>query len=203
MFTKDPNFGVFSDTSSHVTKTYHLDWSRVYSIIDNNDLSYFQSDQIGYERIRDSFLHMIVSRPAILPYNDVVWSIIDHANVKDHSFNTSIGSQLANFCSETFVRIYALKPFTQLLDAYFVNTAKSKFNSDQMLKSWMTEPHKFSKRKDELYPVEWFKEPYSLLAAMLCRLYGLPNFSYFKKEWAPIAHHVITSSESCYHLSCT
>ena len=31
---------------------------------------------------------------------------------------------------------------------------------------------------------------------MLCRLYGLPNYSYFKKEWAPIAHHVITTDDS-------
>ena len=60
----------------------------------------------------------------------------------------------------------------------------------------MTEPRKFSKRKDELYPIEWFKEPYSLLAAMLCRLYGLPNCSSFKEEWAPIAHHIITIGES-------
>ena len=59
----------------------------------------------------------------------------------------------------------------------------------------MDEPCKFSQRKDELYPIEWFKEPYSLLAVMLCRLYGLPNCSYFKEEWAPIAHHVITTSE--------
>ena len=87
MFTKDPNFGVFSDTSSRVTETYHLDWSRVYSIFDNNDLSDFQSDQIVYERIRDSVLHMIAARSTILPYNDVVRWIIDHANVKDHSFN--------------------------------------------------------------------------------------------------------------------
>ena len=97
MFTKDPNFGVFSDTSSRVTQTYHLDWSQVYSIFDNNDLSDFQSDQIVYERIRDSGLHMIASRPAILPYNDAIRWIIDHTNVKDHYFNTSTGSRLANF----------------------------------------------------------------------------------------------------------
>ena len=60
----------------------------------------------------------------------------------------------------------------------------------------MAEPHKFSQRKDEIYPVEWFKEPYSLLAAMLCRLYGLPNCSYFKEEWASISHHVITTGKS-------
>ena len=84
----------------------------------------------------------------------------------------------------------------QLLDVNFINVAKSRFNFNQMIKSWMVEPCKFSQRKDDLYPIEWFKEPYSLLAAMLCRLYGLPNYSFFKKEWAPIAHNVITTGES-------
>ena len=92
MFTKDLNFSVFSDTSSQVTKTYHLDWSRVYSIFDKNYLSDFKSDQLVYERIRDSGLHMIAARPTILPYNDAVRWIIDHANVKYLSFNTSSGS---------------------------------------------------------------------------------------------------------------
>ena len=60
----------------------------------------------------------------------------------------------------------------------------------------MAEPHKFSQRKDQLYPIEWFKELYSLLAAMLCRIYGLPNYSFFKEEWAPILHHIITTCEA-------
>ena len=90
---------------------------------------------------------MIVAILAVLPYNDAVRWIIDHSNLKDRSFNTSIGTQLANFQSKTFVRIYALKPFTQLLDAEFIKAAKSRFNFDQMLKYWMAEPHKFSHRK--------------------------------------------------------
>ena len=92
MFTKDQNFSVFSDTSSRVTETYHLDWSQVYSIFNKNYLSDFQSDQIVYERIRDSGLHMIAARPTILPYNVVDRWIIDHANVKYRSFNNSTGS---------------------------------------------------------------------------------------------------------------
>ena len=60
----------------------------------------------------------------------------------------------------------------------------------------MNEPNKFSQRPDDLYPVTWFREPYSLLIAMLCRLYGLPNCSVFKAEWALIAHHILTTSES-------
>ena len=59
----------------------------------------------------------------------------------------------------------------------------------------MHQPSKFSKRFDEFYLVTWFKEPYSLFAAMLCRLYGLPNCSVFKTEWAPVAHHVLATGD--------
>ena len=83
---------------------------------------------------------MIAARPAILPYNDVVRWIIDHANPKDRSFNNSIGLLLANFCSETFVKIYALKHFKHLFNADFVKDAKSRYNFDEMLKYWMNEP---------------------------------------------------------------
>ena len=73
---------------------------------------------------------MIVAIPAIIPYNDAVRWIANHANVKDHSFNTSTRSQLANFLSKNFVRIYALKPFRHLLDAEFVKDSISRFNFD-------------------------------------------------------------------------
>ena len=89
-------------------------------------------------------------------------------------------------------------PYWQLCyaDAKFSKAAKTRFNFDEMLKSWMHQPSKFSKRSDDLNPVTWFKEPYSLLAAMLCRLYGLPNCSVFKAEWAPIAHRVLAIDDS-------
>ena len=31
---------------------------------------------------------------------------------------------------------------------------------------------------------------------MLCRIYGLPNCSFFKEEWDLIHHHIITTGES-------
>ena len=101
--------------------------------------------------------------------------------------------EIANFRPEVFTKAYALKPIRQPLTAEFAQTSKIRFNFEEMLKSWMHQPSKFLKRSDELYPVTWFKEPYSLLATMLCRLYGLPNCSVFKVEWAPVAHHVLAT----------
>ena len=43
MLTKDPNFNIFSDTSGKITEAYQIDWPRIYSIFDNEDLSDIQN----------------------------------------------------------------------------------------------------------------------------------------------------------------
>ena len=92
MLKKDPNFGFFSDTSGRVTETYQIGWSRIYSIFDNDDLSYIQNDKTAYQKIRDSGLHAIAARPSILPYTDPVKWIVDNSNPKDRSFNDNARS---------------------------------------------------------------------------------------------------------------
>ena len=90
MLTKDPNFGIFLDTSGRIdTDTYKIEWPRVYAIFDNDDFSDIQDNQLAYQTIRDSGLHSITARTAILPYNGVVKWIVEHANPKDRSFSDS------------------------------------------------------------------------------------------------------------------
>ena len=64
-----------------------------------------------------------------------------------------------------------------------------------MRKSWMENHGTFSPKPDNIYPISWFRESFSFLAAMLCRLYGIPNCIVFKGEWEPLAHHVLTIGE--------
>ena len=92
MLTKDPKFGIFSDTSWGITNIYKIEWPRVYAIFYNDDLSDIQDNQLAYQRIRNSGLHSIAARPAILPYNDAVKWIVEHANSKYRSFNDSARS---------------------------------------------------------------------------------------------------------------
>ena len=89
MLTKDPNFDIFLDTSGRITNIYQIEWPKVYSIFDNDDLFDIQNDQSAYQKIRDFGLHAIASRPAILPYTDTIKWIVDHANPKYRSFNDS------------------------------------------------------------------------------------------------------------------
>ena len=144
MLTKDPNFGIFSDSSRRVIETYQIDWSRVYSIFDNDDLLDIQNDQLTYSTISDSRIYTIASRPSILPYNDAVKWIVEQENPEYRSFNDIAGSQLATFYLEVFTRAYALKPAIQPLNAKFSQASNTRFNFDEMLKYWMDELGKFS-----------------------------------------------------------
>ena len=82
ILTKDANFGVFLETSGRITDTFKIEWPRVYAIFDNDEFSDIQNNPLAYQIIRDSWLHSIASRHAILPYNGVVKWIMEHMNSK-------------------------------------------------------------------------------------------------------------------------
>ena len=69
---KDPNSGIFSNTNGRVSETYHLDWSRIYSIFYNDDFSGIQHDHPDIINISKSQIHAITSRPSFMHYTDTV-----------------------------------------------------------------------------------------------------------------------------------
>ena len=60
----------------------------------------------------------------------------------------------------------------------------------------MENPVLFPTEPGIAYPISWFREPFSLLAAMFCRLNGEANCTYFKSECVPAAQHIILTGES-------
>ena len=78
---KDPNGGVFSDTSGYVSNSLYVDQCRIYSIFDRDDFSSVTNDQHFYINIRNSQLHCIATRPAFMPYTDPVKWALDHVDL--------------------------------------------------------------------------------------------------------------------------
>ena len=64
---KDPNVGVFTDTSGYVFDTSYKHWSIIYAIFDNDDFSFVAHDQPLYMHICNSQLHCIAMRPPFMP----------------------------------------------------------------------------------------------------------------------------------------
>ena len=78
---KDPNAGVFIDTSGYVSESSYVDWSIIYSIFYSDDFSSVTNDQHFYINIRNSQLHCITTRPAFMPYTDPVKWALDHVDL--------------------------------------------------------------------------------------------------------------------------
>ena len=84
---KTQNIGIFSDTSGRVYESYHLDWSTIYSIFDNDDFSRIRHDQRTFVNIRESKLHSIAAIPALMPYTNSLKWIIHHAKPQENTYN--------------------------------------------------------------------------------------------------------------------
>ena len=65
--SRDPNVRVYTDTKGDVTETFTLDWSRIYSIFDNDDLLEVENHSHDFQNIAQPQIHVIVSHPPIMP----------------------------------------------------------------------------------------------------------------------------------------
>ena len=108
--SKDPNVGIFTDTSGRISENLYLEWSRIYSVFDNDDFSAIPQYQLAYISIKSSQLHLNAARPAFMPYTDVVKWALAHAKPKERVFNDYIGVYLASFKPEIFAKAYDLSP---------------------------------------------------------------------------------------------
>ena len=109
--SKDPNARIFTDTSGQISKNVYLNWSRIYSVFDNDDFLAIPQDQLACISIKSSQLHPISTRPAFMPYTDAVKWALDHAKPKERVSNDNIGVYLASFRPEIFAKAYGLNPW--------------------------------------------------------------------------------------------
>ena len=78
---KDPNAGVFTNTSGYVSESSYVDWSRIYSIFYSDYFFSVTNDQHFYMNIRNYQLHYIAARPPFMPYTDPVKWAMDHVDL--------------------------------------------------------------------------------------------------------------------------
>ena len=146
--------------------------------------------------IRNYQLHCIAARPPFMPYTDPVKWALDHVDLNQRMFHDIENVSIASFHPDVFERAYALETPKQLFSPKFFDETLTKFNNEQVVKSWMEEPTLAIPISLLAYPVSWFRESFSLLAAMFCRLFGLPNCSLFKAKWVPMENHVFLIGDS-------
>ena len=131
-----------------------------------------------------------------MPYTGSFKWELDHARPKEQSFDNHTGTPVTSFHLDVFARENALRPPQQLLTAQFTDATVTQFDFEEVIKYWMDNPTEFIPKENKAYCISWFRELFSLLKAMFFQLYGLPNCTYFKVEWAPISYHILITGES-------
>ena len=112
-----------------------------------------------------------------MPYMDPVKWALDHVNPKRHMFHDRDNTPIDSFHLDVFSRAYALETPKQLLSSKNFKETLSKFNYQEVVKSSLEDTTLVIPTSLAAYPIYWFRNPFSLLATMFCRLYGLPNYS--------------------------
>ena len=107
-----------------------------------------------------------------------MWAL-DHTDPKERIFRDIHNAIIASFPLDIFSRAYALPTPKQLLSSKFVEEIHANLNYEQVVKSWLQDPMLDIPVSLPAYLVSWFREQFSLLCAMICRLYVLPNCSSF------------------------
>ena len=62
-----------------------------------------------------------------------------------------------------------------------------------LIQGWRVLDNKFKFDKSGMHAIASLANPYNYAAAMLCRLYGLPNNSKFSIEWIPLIDACVNS----------
>jgi hypothetical protein len=63
-------------------------------------------------------------------------------------------------------------------------------NTGQLLASWWREDKKFLNHASGWYNIVNLQEPYIILMAFICHLYGEKGFSKFYEAWMPLTHTI-------------
>ena len=59
----------------------------------------------------------------------------------------------------------------------------------KIIKQWWIE------KENQIHPIQYFKQSFHLLVAIICKLYGEESYTHFKLEWTPLADHVAKTSQ--------
>lgn len=134
-----------------------------------------------------SFLLQIAARPKILPYTDMVKWILDNAEIRNRQFKIQGQGLIDSIAAHDLKLMYHLPKPQATYNKQFMKKFVNK-NQDlpETTKDWPRRDEPLKKDKHSMYGTGSLTFPYYFVAAMLCRLFGMPDINKFSSEWLPL-----------------
>jgi len=125
---------------------------------------------------------------------DMIRWVVENLTIEYRKFRNSRMELMGSFRSEDIKKMYHIGDPHDIYDKTYVdNFAKKNADPFKLIQAWSVLDIIFKFEKSGMYAIVSFENPYNYAAAMLCRLYGLPNNSKFSIEWIPLVDVCINS----------
>lgn len=160
---------------------------------DFNEIDIYDDELV---KIQSSGIYKIVFGCSFLPIIDVVQWVATHADFRCLAIVVDIGKVLWFLTPKNFQNIYHLKPTEEKCNKEYLNNLyMANTKDDVLMNPWYQEEEYF---KDKVgiskYNTTPFIPPIQYLTVMLSWLHEEADCMFFKLEWIPLAHGVMSTS---------
>jgi len=194
---EDPEIGkrriktCYGDTNSSTGEELVLKWGDIYNMFrDEKYPEVEEEDKDVFTNIKRSGLHRVAARPPVFPCADVISWIISRVKVDNRRVMAIDDEQVVGSFRPEYIEVYYKLPRSEV---DFTNKWLEKQTHDvhATMKSWWVHTKRFRVRPfKSTYPTASLREPYKLVAMMMCRLFGDPDAKEFQQVWVQLMHEV-------------
>jgi len=136
-------------------------------------------------------IHTVFARPDLFPYNDVVkWCFI-HLQKDIGLIVNASGVPIASLKMEDIKFQYKiLEPIVAIVEMFLDKFRVDHNDFETLMEDWFIDEEWPLNKGERHVLTQYLKDPYRMLNAMICRLYGEETSTHFRMEWFSMAYIV-------------
>jgi hypothetical protein len=187
-------------------------WSFISDILQSELVNYSDSDDddndivkddlnTKYKTIVQSGMHLVATRPRLLPYYDMIRWALDHIDLPTRTIINDRRTMVGMFRPEHIQSMYKLPATSEYIYGNeFLEEFKKKECEEYdktmpgLIKDWVSRSATFRANDKGVYSISSLEPQYMYVAMMTCRLFGWEDTAHFYIQWVPLIFRV---AEGC------
>jgi hypothetical protein len=200
-----------SDTSPRTSGSVST-WSSISNILkaglvncsdsDDDNLDIVKDDMnTRYKTIVQSGMHLVATRPRLLPYYDMIRWALDHVDLPTRTIVNDRQDRIGTFRPEHIQAMYKLpSTFEYTYGQEFLAEFKKKECQEfdrtlpGLIKDWVSRSATFRVNNEGVYSISSLEPNFMYVAMMACRLFGWEDTAHFYIQWVPLIYRVAEGS---------
>jgi hypothetical protein len=187
-------------------------WSFISDILQSELVNYSDSDDddnnivkddlnTKYKTIVQSGMHLVATRPRLLPYYDMIRWALDHVDLPTRTIINDRRTTVGTFRPEHIQSMYKLPATSEYI---YGNEFLEEFKKKEcveydktmpgLIKDWVSRPATFRANDKGVYSISSLEPQYMYVAMMTCRLFRREDTAHFYIQWVPLIFRVAEGS---------